>query len=79
MNLHQFYFDSWILAKKMRWRIGQALFNNLMDVRPELAEKLRGTKNDPFFSESPTDPRYDAAIKIIEKEWFEDASPRQDS
>lgn len=70
MNLHQFYFDVWTLARNQRWRIGQALFNHLLAVRPDLAESIRGDATcDPFYAVSPTDPRYDAAIKIIEANW----------
>jgi DICT domain-containing protein len=70
MNLHQFYFDVWTLARNQKWRIGQALFNHLLVVRPDLAESIRGDMTcDPFHAVSPTDPRYDAAIKIIEANW----------
>lgn len=71
MNLHQFYYDAWQLAIKNDWRLGQALFNHLDDVRPDLADAIRGTDNDPFYAESFTDPRYDAAIQFIERMWFE--------
>lgn len=30
------------------WRIGQTAFNVLADVRPDLAERVRGTNLDPF-------------------------------
>ena len=70
MNLHQFYFDVWTCARENRWRIGQALFNKLWELRPDLSEQIRGTDKDPFHAVSPTDPRYDAAIKFIEANWF---------
>ena len=31
------------------YRNGQALFNVLYDVRPDLAEQVRGTHLDPFY------------------------------
>lgn len=31
------------------WRGGQAAFNTLREIRPELAEELRGTEFDPFY------------------------------
>jgi hypothetical protein len=34
------------------WRYGQALFNSLMDLRPEWAEEIRGTDKDPFYAGS---------------------------
>lgn len=70
MNLHQFYFEVWTSARENRWRIGQALFNHLVTVRPELAEQLRGGQSDPFYAYSPTDERYDSAIKFIEQWWY---------
>ena len=30
------------------WRKGQALFNTLVEIYPEIAETVRGTENDPF-------------------------------
>lgn len=71
MNLHQFYYDAWKLSLDRKWRLGQALFNHLATVRQDLAEEIRGTENDPFYAESFTDPRYDVAIKFIERRWFE--------
>lgn len=71
MNLHQFYFDVWTLwGRNKHLRIGQCLFNHLADVRPDLSEVIRGTEQDPFHAMSPTDPRYDSAIKFIESKWF---------
>lgn len=69
MTLHQFYFDVWTLARNQKLRIGQALFNHLDAINPDLAEIIRGTNKDPFHASSPTDPRYDAAIKFIENNW----------
>jgi len=33
------------------WRYGQILFNVLHDGWPEIANKIRGTENDPFYEE----------------------------
>lgn len=33
------------------WRYGQALFNALAMHRPDIAERLRGTRLDPFYRE----------------------------
>jgi hypothetical protein len=71
MNLHQFYFDVWLSAQKNKWRIGQALFNHLWTVRPDLAEQIRGGPSDPFHAYSPTDVQYESAIKFIESKWFD--------
>lgn len=37
-------------AAHPEWRYGQALFNTLVDVRPDLSEQVRGTENDPFYA-----------------------------
>lgn len=37
------------VARYYEWRYGQALFNLLSKVRPELAEKIRGGQLDPFY------------------------------
>ena len=36
-------------------RFGQAVFNVLATVRPDIAEELRGSKLDPFYKESVSD------------------------
>jgi len=47
-------------------RYGQALFNYLAEVNPALAEKIRGTDNDPFHKTAHqlTDP-----LNYIYKNW----------
>lgn len=37
------------IARYYEWRYGQALFNALTKIRPQLAEKVRGTTIDPFY------------------------------
>lgn len=39
-----------VLVQQPQWRYGQALFNTLSAVRPELAEQVRGTHVDPFYA-----------------------------
>lgn len=34
------------------WRAGQAVFNRLVFVRPDLAEAIRATPLDPFYRDS---------------------------
>ena len=36
-------------------RFGQAVYNVLATVRPDIAEQLRGNKLDPFYKESVSD------------------------
>ncbi len=71
LSLHNFYFDSMARAHRLlHERYGQAMFNHLQSVRPDLAERVRGTDKDPFSCKSPTDPRFDRFIDFIESEWF---------
>lgn len=46
-------------------RIGQAMFNVLHSKHPELADKIRGTENDPFFAVRFDDVRVKNFINTI--------------
>lgn len=46
-------------------RRGQALFNHLHDVRPDLANQLRGTDLDPFYDNS----KVVDALEFIQQHW----------
>lgn len=70
VSLHRFYFDAIIRSQKTRERYGQAMFNHLLSVRPELAEKVRGTEKDPFYVSQLADPRWDKFVSFIEAEWY---------
>jgi len=69
MNLHQFYFDAIVRARKTHERYGQAMFNHLVEVRPDLSDGVRGTSMDPFYVNTPMDPRFDAFCQYIETHW----------
>jgi hypothetical protein len=69
MFLHQFYFDAVTRARNSQERYGQAMFNHLRQVRPDLAERVRGTDKDPFYVSALTDPRWDRFVAFIENEW----------
>lgn len=69
ISLHKFYFDGIVRACRTQERYGQAMFNHLCEVRPEMAKMIRGTLNDPFHAESPQDPRWDRFVKFIETNW----------
>lgn len=45
------------------WRWGQTLFNVLRDVRPELAEHVRGTELDPFYRDSVA-PKFLVEVEV---------------
>lgn len=42
----------------LRW--GQALFNALYDINPELADHIRGTGSDPFYDDSKINHFYNS-------------------
>ncbi len=69
ITLHEFYTESIELTIVFPdWRYGQALFNNLLDVRPNLAEQVRGTTLDPFHKDSISE--MDDFFTFIEKNWY---------
>lgn len=69
ISLHQFYFDAVSRARKTNERYGQAMFNHLVEVRPDLAECVRGSLADPFYVERLADPRWDKFVNYIETQW----------
>jgi hypothetical protein len=71
-SLHKFYFDSIMLARKHGWRYGQAMFNHLLEVRPDLAETVRGTDKDPFYVQELKDPKWDRFVEYIELNWYKE-------
>ena len=50
------------------WRFGQAAFNVLAEWRPDLAERVRGTMLDPFYS-SRGDTRLKTFLRFLEQNW----------
>lgn len=71
MSLHQFYFDAIIYNRENPClRYGQAMFNHLAVVRPDLAEMVRGTNCDPFHCVSPTQGAFNRFTNFIEKCWY---------
>ena len=69
LSLHQFYFDAITLARKHQWCYGQAMFNHLESVRPDLAAQVRGTDKDPFQVVRLSHPNWDRFVEFIESEW----------
>jgi hypothetical protein len=58
------------IADHPEQRIGQAVFNVLAEVRPDLAERIRGTELDAFYSNPDyQDGKLDAMGEFIDKEW----------
>jgi hypothetical protein len=69
ISLHKFYFDAITRGRVNRERYGQAMFNHLHEVRPDLSEQVRGTDKDPFYVESLKDPRWNSFVEFIESNW----------
>lgn len=69
MSLHKFYFDAQHRARGTGERYGQAMFNHLCDVRPDLSEQVRATDMDPFHVERLNDPRWDRFVTFLEANW----------
>ncbi len=49
-------------------RHGQAAFNHLFAVRPDLSEQVRGTPMDPFYRDS-NHPGWERFVVFLEKNW----------
>lgn len=47
------------------WRKGQLAFNLLCDIHPTLADKVRGTSNDPFYR----DNRIPDFLMFVQRHW----------
>ena len=79
ISLHKFYFDAILRAAKTKHeRYGQAMFNHLAEVRPELANRVKEAGVDPFYCDSPNHPKVDAFTQFIESNWNRDlASSRE--
>lgn len=50
-------------------RYGQAAFNYLAEVRPDLSERVRGTYLDPFYASSVADNRFINFMGFLRENW----------
>lgn len=73
ISLHKFYFDGIARGLRTGERYCQAMFNHLHEVRPDLSERVCGTDHDPFYCESPQDPKWDRFVTFIEANWHVDS------
>lgn len=55
------------IQKYYKWRYGQALFNALLDVRPDLAEEIRGTPLDPFNKKAKKDVPDELLVMLADR------------
>ena len=65
MTLNQYLMAANAAYLDNPWRIGQAYFNVLDEVRPDLANSIRGTVHDPFYRDAIL-PHF---LAIIAGEW----------
>ncbi len=70
ISMHRFYFDAITRARNTGERYGQAMFNHLLTVRPDLAAIVRGTDKDPFYVSALSHPNWDRFVAFIEKNWY---------
>lgn len=64
--IQKFYLDSMSRAAENNERWGQAMFNRLYEINPELAEEIKGTDKDPFYCQFVRDPKLLAFIEFVE-------------
>ena len=56
------------------WRYGQAAFNVLAEVRPDLSEQIRGETNpkngkDPFYIQTTQCPNWLNFVQFLKENW----------
>lgn len=52
-----------MVERNPSWRQGQALFNAMYELFPEVSETVRGTLNDPFYK----DTRIEKCFEFIQE------------
>jgi len=74
MTLEEFYHQARLRQEETKERYGQALFNLLTVVRPFMAEEIRSTDKDPFYTDDKRGKeRLEAFHLFLAENWFEDA------
>lgn len=68
LRFHDFLGRVEKIRRYYKWRYGQALFNALSNVRPQLAEEIRGTPLDPFHVNEMKDVP-DELFEMLEERW----------
>jgi hypothetical protein len=70
VSLHDFY--KRVISyhiKNPHIRYGQAAYNHLKAMRPELADKINGTNCDPFPCGGSGNPQFERFVEFIESNW----------
>lgn len=65
MQLYQFYQD----VSKRPERLGQAAFNLLSEVRPELANEIAGTDCDPYYAPDKSNTNWKNFANFLATSW----------
>lgn len=56
-------------TKHPEWRLGEVLFNVLLDQKPIMAEMIRGSKLDPFQCYDKHNPTVERFLTWVERNW----------
>lgn len=75
LTLFDYYNEVYSYRVNNDWcRFGQAMFNVLVDKRPDLSERIRGhVALDPYYALNTSDSRIENFINFIEKNWYNNA------
>lgn len=69
MELHEYWSSVKSRQTKFRERYGQAAFNHLVRVRPDLAEQVRATPKDPFYITDTKSQRWESFLAFLTENW----------
>lgn len=56
------------IQRHPEWRVGQAYFNILHRLHPEVADAVRGTSKDPFYNDTRIPAFLDEVAAYLEEE-----------
>lgn len=69
-SLHEFYTAAIARSRTSGERYGQAVFNLLHEVRPQLSEQVRGTGMDPYHVLDTKDASWRKFVAFLESHWY---------
>lgn len=68
--LHKFFQDAEERGALTGERYCQAMFNHLHEVRPDLAEAIRGSDKDPYYSVGPQTSEWTRFVAYLQENWY---------
>lgn len=77
MKIHRFWIGAGERISRTGERYGQALFNHLESVRPDLANRVRGTDADPFRCFDAYSAQIERFAEFVEREWSRKPAKRR--